>query len=248
MNTSNAEERFNSEWQQYFDALSLANDSSLQHNDLNPKHETYKSYFDDYGKRRFIYEELLKIKSKIDSTSDGCTPPTHLAHWLCIGIERSLAVADSVDETKHIKERIESLESIEQALDTAIKAIKSSERLSGETKLIRHGTPTTVTKELEYLREVSLRPLSNLKADYDYQNQFGQAGREYAKVIRFGKSLALYFYESIGMKMDGTVAHITNAIFPVTTKDSREFLERSNVREWTRDFNWVERDKKQNLA
>lgn len=241
MNTSNAEEKFNIEWQQYFDSIDWAKGSSFDFEAPNPKHKDYKSRFDDYTDRKFIYEELIKNKDKLNASNNGGAQPWQLVHWLCAGIERSLEIASTADDTKLLKENIEALESIEDAFDKAIKAVQTRTRLNGEIKLVRYGTPTTVTKELEYLKDVSLRPLSNLRTDYDYVNQYGQSGRQNAKLIRFGKSLALYFYETIGMRLNGTVAHITNAMFSLTDEAGNS-INRDIVREWTKQTNWSNED------
>ena len=234
MSNSNAEQRFNNEWGNYFSDPD--NTKDLITND-NLKYEEHKALLDKYEKRSIIYEELLKLEGTLHSNNIDSMP-----RWLCEGIEQSLRISQSTQDSTKLSEKIDALESRQKAFDNLLRENKRVDRLIGEQKI---GTPLhTVSNELEYLAEITARTLSSLKSDRAYLNLFGQPGRKNAETIRFGKSLALYFYESIWMKLDGTVAHITNAVFSLPNENYGELLGRDSVREWTKGINWSEQDLK----
>lgn len=236
MSKSNSEVQFKQIWSNY----------SCCEFGFNPAHEEYKTYLDNYKDSRRIYEELLKLREKVYSQHDQFCALEFLAEWLCDGIEQSLLISESTRDSKNAAEQIKALKSQQKAFTDLLEANKKVNKLMGQQKI---GTPhqrspnaiefkqKTVSSELGYLAEVAARPLLTLEIDQKWLNRFGQSGRDNPEIVRFGKSLSLYFYESIGMKLDGTVAHITNAMFSLPNENYGELLSRDSVREWTKGFN-----------
>jgi hypothetical protein len=237
MSDSNAEKEFDNQWEIYSSALDKGEDPLGGIYTYNLEHKKYKPLFDKYEKRRFIYEQLLKQKETLHSKQIYNVPA-----WLCEGIEQSLFISQSSRDSKTLSERIEAHESLEKAYRALQENNDRVVRLMGEQKI---GRPLrTVSNELEYFAEIAARTLKSLKDERNYLKMFGQSGRDTREIIRFGKSLSLYLYESIGMKLNGTVAHIINAIFSLPNENYGELRDRDSVREWTKELNWIEQDSK----